>query len=239
MEPAELFSYELEKLYERVLKDFQELLKSNLITKEEILNEDFQELLNEYGYKEIEERYINSLTDIAFRFGNPSPDMAAMIDVRRDLTLELLVGKKLQTGSKFKQLIYDMIDRPLPAEEFELRKAEIKLTDAQFNAAFTTAIADTSREGVRLAYEDDPNAKFEYIGGLNENSSKQCRWLMLNQKSEGYTTLEIDAGIDSPYVDNEGNVLKIMWCGRVPNFNCRHQWLPKGKKKNASAVKLP
>jgi hypothetical protein len=232
MEPYELFSYELDNLYERVLKDYELLLKQNLITKEDILNEDFEALLDEYGYKDIEAKYADALTELAFKFGNPTPAIEFEVESRKSLALEYLVGKKLETGSKFKQLIFDMIDKPFVPDEFEARKAGIKLTDAQFNAAVTTAYAETSRNATREAYKDDPNARFKYIGGILKSSSKQCEWLMIHQRKEGYTIAEIDAGIDTPYRDKNGDVLKIYWCGRVPNINCIHEWVYIAKKKN-------
>ena len=74
--------------------------------------------------------------------------------------------------------------------------------------------------------------RYRYIGGVIPTSSDECRWLFGNQNPEGYTIDEIDAGIETPYVYPEypslgelaGTVKKIYWQGRIPNFNCGHEW---------------
>jgi hypothetical protein len=42
---------------------------------------------------------------------------------------------------------------------------------------------------------------------------------MENQKPEGYTKAEIDAGIETP-------AGVIDWNGRIPNYSCLHSWMP-------------
>jgi len=92
-------------------------------------------------------------------------------------------------------------------------------TRAQTGSVVNTAIADYSRITERQVFTKDDNQRFEYVGGLIPTSSETCSWLIENQKSEGYTMAEIDAGIDTPYgiVD---------WNGRRPNYNCIHSWSP-------------
>jgi hypothetical protein len=240
MTPDEIFKYKVDKIIAEILADTELLLKQKLITKEELLQQDFRELMNEKGYQEAANEFLDSMDNIGFQFGNEvSRNLAETVEFRQSVLLEYITGKQSQTGAQFKRMVFDMIDKGFTKEEFELRKAEIGLTDYQMNQALTTAQADVSRDTIRDAHKDDPNQRFKYIGGISENSSKQCKHLVLNQEPEGYTIAEIDAGIDTPYVDNEGNVLKIFWEGRVPNFNCRHQWVPLIKRKNATTDKLP
>jgi hypothetical protein len=121
-----------------------------------------------------------------------------------------------------KRFVLDMINTGISDEAFEARRAEIQLTDAQLNVATNTAYYNIARDDVFDAFKDDPNQKFKYVGGVRENSSKQCRWLMENQKTEGYTVAEITAGINTPF----GIIDRY---GRRPNFNCIHTWAPIGR----------
>lgn len=101
------------------------------------------------------------------------------------------------------------------------------LTDANINTAFYTGVADIERSITYEAFKDDPEQRFKYFGGILPTSSKQCKWLMENQKPEGYTFAEIDKGIETPFG-------VINWYGRKPNYNCIHTWLPIKKE-----IKIP
>lgn len=102
------------------------------------------------------------------------------------------------------------------------------ITRAQTGSVVNTAIADFGRTVTRQAYIKDKNARFRYVGGVIPTSSEECAWLIENQKPEGYTMKEIDAGIDTPFTHKSGVLIgkpkKIYWNGRFPNYNCIHEW---------------
>jgi len=93
------------------------------------------------------------------------------------------------------------------------------LTDGNINTVISTSYSNISRMATAKAFEDRKEQRFVYFGGVIPTSSDQCRWLMENQKPEGYTKAEIDAGIETP-------AGVIDWNGRTPNYNCLHQWMP-------------
>ncbi len=92
-------------------------------------------------------------------------------------------------------------------------------TDANVGTVINTGYADFSRTMTADAFAEEPEQRFEYVGGTIPTSSEQCAWLSSNQRAGGYTKAEIDAGIQTPHG-------AIDWFGRSPNFNCIHQWFP-------------
>ena len=92
-------------------------------------------------------------------------------------------------------------------------------TDANVGTVIHTSYIDYGRTITADAFIDSPEQKFEYVGGLIPTSSEQCTFLMNNQKEGGYTMAEIRGGIQTP----DGT---INWSGRVPNWNCIHEFLP-------------
>lgn len=95
------------------------------------------------------------------------------------------------------------------------------LSDANINTVIQTSFSNVSRLSTARAFADEPEQRFEYVGGVIPTSSDQCKWLMENQDPKGYTKAEIDAGITTPFGT-------INWQGRQPNYNCLHEWLPVG-----------
>jgi hypothetical protein len=93
----------------------------------------------------------------------------------------------------------------------------IGLTDSQSGAVLQTSYYNFSRTTTALVFEDDPSQRFKYTGGVIPTSSQQCKWLFKNQRKEGYTKEEIDAGIETPFG-------VINWYGRTPQWNCIHEW---------------
>lgn len=94
-------------------------------------------------------------------------------------------------------------------------------TPSQVGTVVNTAYSDFGRSVTAQVFKNEPEQRFRYTGGVIPTSSEECRWLFENQKPEGYTKAEIDAGITTPFGT-------INWNGREPNFNCIHEWLPKG-----------
>lgn len=100
------------------------------------------------------------------------------------------------------------------------------LSKNQSGTVLQTTFYTLSRASTVLAFSDDPDQRFRYEDVIIPTSSEQCRWLVLNQKKEGYTMQEIMQGIKTPFKDKKGNALIINELGRVPNFNCIHTWEP-------------
>ena len=101
------------------------------------------------------------------------------------------------------------------------------LTDGNVGTIIGTSYMDMSRTVTREAYSDDPTQLFEYTGTLGRNPSPQCSWLLSNQRKTGYTMAEIDRGIKTPHHNKDGSPKIVNWWGRVPNYNCDEEWLPK------------
>jgi len=97
--------------------------------------------------------------------------------------------------------------------------ANTPFTFEQIGSIIYKVESDIRRATVLSAYEEYPETKFRYIGGLIPTSSKTCTWLMENQKQEGYTLKEIQAGIETPFG-------KVDWWGKVPNWGCIHSFEP-------------
>jgi hypothetical protein len=243
MTPSEKFTYLTEKIYQEVLDDIKLLLQQNLISKDEINNLNLQELMNEKGFEKVRDEFVDEMAELAFKFGTPSDELITDVERRIDYHIEYLGGKQQATGALLKRFVLDMINTGISTEEteipdpgnpgkfikqpspFDQRRAEIQLTDAQLNVATNTAYYNIARDDVFDAFKDDPNQRFKYVGGVRENSSKQCRHLMEKQDPTGYTVAEITAGINTPF----GIIDRY---GRRPNFNCIHTWAPIGGTSN-------
>lgn len=100
----------------------------------------------------------------------------------------------------------------------------IGLSDAQSGTVLQTTFYNFSRMNTISVFADEPDARFRYEGGVIPTSSDQCKWLVANQKEEGYTMEEIRKGIETPYFNKKGQRLIVNELGRVPNFNCIHTW---------------
>jgi hypothetical protein len=87
------------------------------------------------------------------------------------------------------------------------------------NTVIDTSYFNHERSITAEIFSDKPEQRFKYVGDLIETSSPICRWLVKNQKPNGYTRAEIDKEIRTP----KG---LVNWFGRMPNFNCGHSWLP-------------
>lgn len=92
-------------------------------------------------------------------------------------------------------------------------------TGSQIGTLINTTESDIRRTTVLSAFEDRPDQRYEYIGGLIPTSSETCTWLIENQNPEGYTLDEIQAGIETPFGT-------VDWNGRIPSWNCIHSWSP-------------
>lgn len=130
---------------------------------------------------------------------------------------ELLNG--LTAGMQPKQILGNLFDPELGTFITKAQGTSHILTEANVMTIIDTSYSNVTRVGVAQAFADNPEQKFEYVGGVIPTSSPQCRELMETQKPGGYTKAEIDAGIETSHGI-------INWFGRQPNYNCIHEWLP-------------
>lgn len=136
-------------------------------------------------------------------------------------------------GQKFKDIAKsfgsEIIGTPNPAGAFYQGKLHI-FSEPNVKTVIGTSYYDYDRSLTRQAFLDKPDQRFHYGGLLKETSSNECEWLVKreNQKPEGYTMAEIDEGIETPFIyqygGNKGEIKKIYWWGRQPNYNCPHTW---------------
>jgi hypothetical protein len=119
----------------------------------------------------------------------------------------------------FQDTLTNQIASGVARKDILLQMESIPLTTTQLQTNVHTAYSSINRSITAVAFEDQPEQKFFYEGGTIPTSSPQCEWLVNNQNPGGYTKAEIDAGISTP----DG---AISWQGRIPNFNCIHEWLP-------------
>lgn len=195
---------------------------------------DFASITADLGIEEIVANYVSGLDPVKFAVANKIPTanlIAQDFEIMKAARFEQLITKVNANITLFRSTIAEQLigglDRKTLAGNLKLIQqgklgAGIGLkpiTDAQLNTAVHTATANFNRVVTAKAFEDKPEQRFEYVGGVIPTSSDTCRWLMNNQDPEGYTRDEIDAGIQT----DDG---VVNWFGRDPNFNCIHQWLP-------------
>lgn len=242
---------ELEQLDEKLLEAIKKILGANP-TKEQLLqflaSEEFDKIINDLGFEKSISKYVKGF-DLSFsqsisNFGAMDFQAEQIKLISQNVELikasygrtvlgyakansELLRSKLIQSvinGITARQTIKELGGQLIST------LTNAPLTTAQIGAVINTSYADFSRATTGLIYQDKPEQRFKYIGGVIPTSSDECRWLMNNQNPEGYTRAEIDAGIETPFAYTSGEMIgqvkKIYWTGRLPNFNCIHEWLP-------------
>lgn len=194
---------------------------------------DFLDELYELGlYKQVN-KYFSQYDDYIFRIVrqaqnkglNISSLTISQLELVRELDKSMLLKSVDAWSSRFESVFIKQIIAGKSIKDIVSAMEDIPLTDAQLGTVLNTSFSEFDRITVKKIYEDEPDQRFKYTGGIIPTSSKQCRWLIENQKPEGYTTKEIENGIETPYVDKHGEQLIINWSGRIPNFNCIHRWV--------------
>lgn len=148
---------------------------------------------------------------------------------RRYLISSIIDGQKFETIAK--SFGSEIIGTPNPSGAYFGGQLHI-FSEPNVKTIIGTSYYDYDRSLTRQAFLDKPDQRFYYGGLLKETSSDECEWLVQrdNQMPEGYTMTEIDEGIETPFVykygDNKGEVKKIWWWGRQPNYNCPHTFRP-------------
>ena len=219
-----------------LMKSIRQILSSNPTSDEVLLlliSSDFDTLLQSLGYEDLLNEYNSLLDGVMFK-------NASGLSKVENAVQELAIIKEMKLKDYFKktdaniQLIKTRLGESIVGgidARTTLKNLEsIPLRDYQTSAFLNTAYADFNRIATAKVYESKPEQRFMYTGGTIPTSSKECAWLMKNQRKEGYTKAEIDKGIETPFTytsgDFRGQKKKIYWTGRLPNFNCIHTWEP-------------
>jgi hypothetical protein len=231
------FQKELETLLDELIKRIKQVggTKTNLAR---IASEiDFFEELKSLGFEDLVDKYFSEYDKIIAKkikeakqqgvTGLVNVDIDSLEQIR-DLETQHLIKSAQAKADLYKSELLKSIIRGDTIADTISNLEKFPLTDAQLGTVLNTQYSEFSRTATREVYKGEPDQRFQYTGGIIPTSSEECRWLMLNQKPEGYTMKEIDAGIETPfthqYGELAGQVKKIYWQGREPNFNCIHQW---------------
>lgn len=233
---------QIEEIDAKIVKLVNKLLKQNkpkeLISA--IIDKELDKYISELGIDKIAEQYATSLvttglttlTTVAKK--QATEEMINIIGMNLEPIAETyrdtILGYFKANTEKLKTELLNSLISGTPTSEITknlqakfLRVSDETLhylTDANINTVIQTSYSNVSRISTAKAFEEKPEQRFEYFGGVIETSSDQCRWLMENQNPEGYTKAEIDAGIETPFGT-------IDWFGRQPNYNCLHSWVVK------------
>jgi len=235
---------------ETLLKELTNLLNRGNLTKVQLAQIsaeiDFFGVLKGLGFEELVNKYYNGYDKIiAQRIkeaaaqgvkGLVNVDIDSLLQIKELETQHLL--KRAEAFSlQYKRELFTSLIMGDSIPETISKLQDITLTDAQLGTVLNTQYSEFSRTATREIYKAKPEQRFRYVGkagssGIIPTNSEQCRWLILNQKPEGYLMKEIDTGIETPYtypdIPSNGELIgtskKIYWQGRKPNFNCIHEW---------------
>ena len=226
LKQLEGFNVELERRLSLMFKNM-----SPQAIKTYIESNSFYELLDDMGINDFIDDYMKLLDSEAGIYAKLYNDRAIEdLETLQNLRYTELVGRFKTNADTLQAKLYESIINGVTFEQTKDSLKGIGFTDAQTGAIVQTGYYDYSRSATFKAFEDNPNQKFEYVGGIIPTSSDECKWLMMNQKKEGYTFAEIAKGIKTPFVHTSGKLKGqdkiINQFGRNPNFNCVHKFVP-------------
>lgn len=190
---------------------------------------EFGNYLNSIGLSEVMNEVDKAMLGLMqrYEFKYTAEDQALYnSEILRQINYDTILRSYSSNADYVKTVFANSILNGQSDKETRARLESVGLKDYQAGAVLQTTLYNFSRTNTVLAYKDEPEARFTYEGGLIPTSSDQCKWLMLNQKEGGYTMAEIMAGIETPYTNKQGQKLIINELGRLPNFNCIHEWEP-------------
>lgn len=193
---------------------------------------EFDAIVNELGITDIFAEYVESLDELAVNMSYADTQNAALdLEIMKRSEFDMLLGKAQSNIQYFKNKLLYSLYQENGSKDILDQLRNIPLTDTQLKTVVSTGYTEFSRTATAMAFEDDSEQRFKYVGGLNlKTGSEECNWLLQNQKKDGYTRAEIDKGIETPFVYKSGSLMgqkkKIYWNGRVPNYNCDDRWLP-------------
>lgn len=250
IDPSKILS-QLEQLDARLIEAIKRILDRNP-SNEQLLQflatEQFDDLINELGLEKIVSDYVSGF-DTSFKqdianFGRI--DLTAQEIQRIENNINIIKNSNGRTVLGYAKANSDLlrvklINSIINGETARTTVKELEgklisdltntpLSTSQIGSVISTSYADFSRSTTAQVFKNKPEQRFYYEGGILPTSSDECQWLMQNQKSEGYTKAEIDAGIETPFTHTSGPLRgqkkMIYWTGRQPNYNCIHQWMP-------------
>ena len=223
-----------QKEIETLLQELTNQLKRANLTKTQLAQIaaeiDFFQELKSLGFEELVNKYFNNYDleiariiqqakDNGVNFANVNLQRLELI---RELDKAYLLGSAEAWSNQLQSELVKSSIRGDSVVETIQNLQGIPLTDSQLTTVINTSYWDTKRLATTEVYKNEPEQRFRYVAGMDINSptkSDICKWLLLNQKPEGYTMAEIQQGIVTPYgIVDEG--------GRIPNFNCADIWEP-------------
>lgn len=136
-------------------------------------------------------------------------------EFKTDSLRNFIIENKKEFRNNLVELVINGTSKKSVKEYFK----NTPFTHEQIGFIINKAESDIRRATVLSAWEEYPETKYQYIGGIIPTSSKTCIWLMKNQKKEGYTLKEIQVGIDTPFG-------KVDWWGKVNSWGCIHSFEP-------------
>lgn len=239
------------QLDENLIKAIRRILGNNP-TQEQLINflasNEFDILLNDLGLEGTINEYVTNFDLIfqekasGYRLVNLTAEridrISTNIDLIKNTYARTILGyaqansnllrakliESLVTGVNARQTVKSLEGRLISTLN------NSPLTTAQIGSVVQTSYYDYSRATTAEIFKDKPEQRFRYEGGIIPTSSDECAWLFTNQKPEGYTKAEIDVGIETPFIYRsgalKGQIKKIYFTGRYPNYNCIHTWEP-------------
>lgn len=226
---------QLEQLDKRV-KDLIAQILGNNPTQEQMLaflaSDEFDKLIEEAGLTDIVAEYMRNFDiDFSNQIENfRDIDLKAQqielisrnVEVIKNTNARTVLGYASANSELLRTKLINSIINGVDAQQTLKELETIPLTTAQLGSVISTSYADFSRSVTAQVFENKPEQRFRYVAGIPASApqkSEICRWLLENQKPEGYTRAEIDAGIVTSFGI-------VNWGGRLPNYNCTDQWMP-------------
>ena len=240
-----------QKELETLLKELTNRLTGAGLTKVQLAQiaaeVDFFQELKSFGFEDLVNKYFNGYDKIITQRIKEAADrgVAGALNVNvdvllqiKDLETEHLLKRADAWSTQYKSELFKSLIRGDTVPEIINNLRGVELTDVQLGTVINTQLSEFSRTATKEVYKNEPTQRFRYTGrggsgtGLKPTSSEECIWMIKEQNPEGYTMAEIEAGIETPYIypnweslgELAGTVKKIYWQGRVPHWNCGHEW---------------
>lgn len=221
MLPFEQLQKDIEAIQAKLVKEIDAMLASGRSKKDIakfVDSIDFDALLDEFGASTAVRKYVFGLDKVVAEFGQGiRGDLLDELEMIQNKQSEYILGNLSNKIVLWQSSMVEGLVSGVKDADILKQLQTIGLTDSQAGAVLQTSYYNFSRAATAAAYEDDPEQRFKYVGGVIPTSSNQCKWLVRNQRPEGYTKEEIDKGIETPFG-------RINFFGRIPNYNCIHTW---------------
>jgi len=223
MTPNETFIKELEKIEAQITKEISNIIsqsKGTTLDRMTLVEEyNIDKRMTELGFGTAALIYVESFDSMVI--GSPfvkkiSLDFVSEVNLIQKNMIEYLINEQKKYHSLLTMQIENGLMSGLKSKDIIKSLGDIPLSSAQINTEVNTAYANQSRNITREAFKDDKEQRFEYVGPVDGVTSDPCLYAMENQSPEGHTMAEINGGIFP----------EVNWGGRIPSFNCRHEFYP-------------